>query len=438
MVRAMAVNGLVHRVRRRLGALRSDGFLRRLALLSGSVAAGQVFLLLCTPILTRLYSPEAFGEFAIFYAIVIMIGTVGLLKMEPRLGICPPEEIPVALATCVVCACAVFGFVFATVVLLMEVVKTELAIPFWILAILPPLGLLQICPLPASYLYVRAANFRKFSLQRIARFIGLGTGQLAFGWIVAGRPWGLALGLAVGQLAELAVASRILVPALRALRAPDFAAVPGYLRRMWRYPLYTLPSRILSEVLHALPVFVASSLYGSYEAGLVAIAQRLLLVPTRLLGHNASHVIMGAKSDKGDLGFYNYIVRSVTFLSALSLSGLILLYFVTDEMWMLILGENWSGLRFAMIALAPFYAAYLVLESLSSLHILLDMQGAMLARFMILGLFGICAAIAAYELSIDFAAFLGIYSISGMIVCIVFVLLLMRRAKTFYIDETSP
>lgn len=437
MVRAISVNGLARRVRRRLGALRSDGFFGRLALLAGSVAAGQAFLLLCTPILTRLYSPEAFGQFAIFYAIVLMIGTVGLFKMEPRLGICPPEEISVALATCVVCACAVFGFVLASVLLMMEVVWMEFSVPFWILVMLPPVGLLQICPLPASYLYVRAGNFRKLALQRIARFVGLGTGQLAFGGIVAGRPWGLALGLAVGQLAELAVALRILVPALRTLRAPDFAAVPGYLRRMWRYPLYTLPSRILSEAVHALPVFVAASLYGSYEAGLVAIAQRLLLVPTRLLGHNASHVIMGAKSEKDGEVFYKYVAKNVTFLSFVSMSGFMVLYFVTDEIWIRVLGENWSGIRDVLISLAPFYATYLVLESLSSLHILLDMQGAMLVRFLALGFCGICIAIAAYALSIKFNLFLVVYAFVGMAVCAVFVLVLMRRAKKLYINGSA-
>lgn len=437
-MRAMAVNPLVNRVRRRLVALRSDGFFRRLALLSGSAAAGQAFLLLCTPILTRLYSPEAFGEFAILYAIVIMIGTVGLFKIEPRLGICPPEEIPVALATCVISACAVLGFVFTTLFLLTNIVRIELPVPLWILVMLPPLGFLQICPLPASYLYVRAANFRKFALQRIARFAGLGTGQLAFGWIMAGRPWALALGLAVGQLSELAVASRVLVPALRNLRAPDFAAVPDYLRRMWRYPLYTLPSRILSDVLHALPVFVAASLYGPYEAGLVAIAQRLLFAPTRLLGHNASHVIMGSKSEKDSVVFYRVISQYVKYLVFLAGLGFIILYFITDEMWAYILGENWHGIRIVLIALMPLYASYLVLESLSSLHIMLDMQGTMLVRFVILGLCGIFTAFVAYELNLEFDIFLSIYAFCGMMVCAVFLLLVLRRAKTAYVNETSP
>ncbi len=48
-------------------------FLHNIAVLATGTALAQIIPLLASPILTRLYSPEAFGLFAVFIAIIMSI-----------------------------------------------------------------------------------------------------------------------------------------------------------------------------------------------------------------------------------------------------------------------------------------------------------------------------------------------------------------------------
>ena len=63
--------------------------------MSGTVIA-QVIGLLITPILTRLYAADAFGEMALFMSISSIIGVVACLKYE--LAIVIPKEDDEAVA----------------------------------------------------------------------------------------------------------------------------------------------------------------------------------------------------------------------------------------------------------------------------------------------------------------------------------------------------
>ena len=50
------------------GKLPKSRFFRRLAMLSSGTLLGQLILLASAPLLTRRYSPEAFGALAVFTA----------------------------------------------------------------------------------------------------------------------------------------------------------------------------------------------------------------------------------------------------------------------------------------------------------------------------------------------------------------------------------
>ena len=61
-----------------------SSFIRNVSILVSGTIIAQVFAVLASPILSRLYSPEQFGEYAIFITIVGLLSTISSLFFVSR------------------------------------------------------------------------------------------------------------------------------------------------------------------------------------------------------------------------------------------------------------------------------------------------------------------------------------------------------------------
>ena len=78
----------------------SQGFLNRRALLqilSGS-AGGQAVVILATPFLTRLYSPDEFGAYTAFVAVTAVLGVSIVMRIDAAVPLPRSNETAVGLA----------------------------------------------------------------------------------------------------------------------------------------------------------------------------------------------------------------------------------------------------------------------------------------------------------------------------------------------------
>ena len=77
-------------LKRLTGRLTGSPFARSVAILASGTAAGQVLIILASPALTRLYSPEDFGAFAVFSATLFCL--LQLASMRYDWAILLPES----------------------------------------------------------------------------------------------------------------------------------------------------------------------------------------------------------------------------------------------------------------------------------------------------------------------------------------------------------
>jgi len=93
-----------------LESTRSSSFAADVLKLVTGTTVAQVIAALASPLLTRLYGPEAFGFFAIFTSITSIIGVIACMRYE--LAIMLPktdEEAANLLGLCLLCAAVVSG-----------------------------------------------------------------------------------------------------------------------------------------------------------------------------------------------------------------------------------------------------------------------------------------------------------------------------------------
>lgn len=339
-------------------------FVRRLAWLTGGTFFGQLLLLAAMPLLTRLYTPEDFGLFAVLGALNGIFGLVMAGRYEFAIPLATKDDEAAAL---VVLAGLVALFLTLVSLLLVWILGEALAgltsLPALVplLWLLPPILLATGLGQPLEYWSIRRETLRLNGASRLVQFGGQAASQTVLG--VAGLgALGLTLGYGLGYLSRLAL---FLVTLPAADRAALAATRPSQMRRLaWslrRYPTYSTASSLVHSTAQFLPTILFAMLYGPAVAGGFDLAQRILAVPVRLLSGAASQVFLAEAAQRPAAEVLRLFVRTVPSFLLLGLVGMAPLLLAGPVLFALVFGEPWreaGGFAQALVAaqLARFVA----------------------------------------------------------------------------------
>ncbi len=365
---------LARRVSTHITALQRDRFFRRLAMLSGGVAAGQLFLAFSTPLLTRLYAPEDFGVFAVVIAILAMFNSVSSMRLEISLPVCRPETLVTGLATTLFLALGTVALltlgIAVTVALLPPTVGAEMRAALWTVPIAALFGALA---LPLTYLRVRRGDFRTYGVVRMARLVSQGSGQIAFG-LAGMTQLGLPLGYALGPGTALLLLLRDVGPEVRQVIRIRLWQIRAYVREHWRYPLYMMPASVLYEAVQFLPAVLLAATFSPVAAGFFALSQRVLGLPVRFLSQSAAQVLLGeaAETSRGEISRrVKTIARQFTFLGTAIILPMVL---IGDSGWKFLFGERWGGAWVFVLTLSPMYLLRFIVDTVSNMFVFTNTQ----------------------------------------------------------------
>lgn len=264
----------------------TSGLLRAtLTLLTGSVLAHALPLLL-GPVLTRLYAPGDFGQYALLWAVAANVAVVACARYEFAL---PLERRPRGAALLMaLCARLLLTVTAASLPL-------ALALHFWLgepLAWLLPAGVLAMGA--TQWLTLWATRAQRFGLLSAARLVQQGGGaalQVLLGLLKAG-PVGLLLGSIVAGMGAAWLLAR---PAPQGgwrhmLRQP-LRRLKAMAARHRDFPLYNTPHAFTGALQDTLALLLIAAWAGDAAAGFWALALRYLKAPATLLGGALSQAL---------------------------------------------------------------------------------------------------------------------------------------------------
>lgn len=267
-------------------------FLLNIATLVSGTAISQAILFLVTPFLTRLYTPEEFGIFALYISIVTIISTVSTLKYEIAIMLPREEKDAQALLFLSSIICFISSFLLFSIVLffrqfILEHITDKIEAFIWII----PLGTLILGHFQILYSFsARKKNFRNVSVSRITQSFVSVTTQISsrsFFFI----PQGLILGNLLGRLVS------VIVMAFKQIKNKTIQLrnlTPERLRtnaELYKnFPKYQSFTSFLNALTQNLPVLLLLFLYSPEIAGFYAITLRIMAVPTALIGESTRQV----------------------------------------------------------------------------------------------------------------------------------------------------
>ncbi len=272
----------------RLTRLRSN--ILRLA--TGS-AVSQALLFAATPVLTRLYAPEDFGAFAVFTGLHALFASIATFKFDISI-IVPSDDTDARHLTIATMASAVAAS---------AVLVFGLGVASLVLAPSPPLHLmmLSLTAVVAAGLTCaqqwagRARSYADFArAQVIAAALNVSTAAV-HGVLFGGSVWGLLLGFLAGQATAAGFMLHRRRPSSWSI---DWPSVWGVMRRYRRFALVVLPSTLLATVATSAHPYVLSQLFPMGDVGYYAIANRVLLAPSALIGGAISEAFRSEFNDR--------------------------------------------------------------------------------------------------------------------------------------------
>ncbi|MFK7846717.1 MAG: lipopolysaccharide biosynthesis protein [Rhodothermales bacterium] len=273
----------------------STGFLKAVTTLLSGTFIALIISYAAQPILTRLYTPEAFGLFDTFVSIIALLLPFASLRYEDAIML--PEDDEEALG--------VLGLTFSLVVLVaaistsLTVFKTPLA--NWFDE--PSLALCFIW-VPPTLIAVRFAKLTELWLTRQKRYSTISKGQVAQTALMAGSrigfakitnvmlPFGLMWGYIAGHVASASIYAHKILKT-----QPNFWQHIGHresirhaARRYKRFPRFSMPSTLLITLQSRLPIFFLLYFFDQATVGYYGRAFALFAVPLSLIGGAISQV----------------------------------------------------------------------------------------------------------------------------------------------------
>ena len=320
-------------------------FVRNLLTLGFGTIIAQLIPILASPLLTRLYSPDQFGLFANFLAIlsILLVFYTGKFDLAVILPKQDNEAINIAALSFFLIVCStVITIIF--LLLFGGKVVSILNIPElynWIW-LLPVAGFFSSTYLVINEWYIRKDNFTGLSKNKIVNTSGITIVSLLFGVIKLNV--GLILGQIIGQFLSVSFALKIgFKNDYKRLRFISIRKMKYFAKKYSDFAKLIIPGQFINTIAGQAPVFILTAQFGLVPAGLLAFSDRILGVPMNFIGNSIRDVFkQRASIDYKNDGNCLRIYKKVTFsLLAISIVPFIILFICAPYLFSYIFGVEW-------------------------------------------------------------------------------------------------
>ena len=408
-------------------------FFRDFLNLTSGYALSQSIILLFSPLLTRLYSPEEFGIFYFFVTTGSILSVVATGGYEKAVVLAKNEKdsnelffssiillFCTALISLLVCAVLYFGegHIFRN-----KIEKKML----WMVPIYAFFfGIFRLI----QNANIRHRQFRDVASSYVNRSASLSVFQA--GWGLAGLgSFGLILGSCIGQIIPV-----ILQTFKKGLHA-DFFSKNMFTNSMKKakeyaeFPLYRMPSDIMNEFSIQAPLYVLKTIFNNSIAGLYTFPQKILYQPSKFISQAVADVFFNKASELYNRG-KNLSELTLSIYKNLFIIGILPYLCIVlwgPEMFSFIFGKDWEVSGRIASYLSPWMFLVFVGSPISSIFIVAKKLRFSFYMNLILLVFRICSLLVGGLIFNDAELMIMLFSTASVLYWIVSILFSLHYSK---------
>lgn len=414
--------------------LKENSFLINIITLISGTAISQGILFAATPFLTRLYTPEDFGYFSLYAAIVAVITSVASWKYELAIMLPKKERdaqavLFLSIITTIISTALVFLLIVIFKNFIIKHITNEIETFIWIV----PLGIL-ISGLYQVFISFSSRNkyFKSVSISRISQSggaVAIQAGAKGFSLFSQGLIWGKVTG---DFLALVVILYRHIKNQTIHLKEVSRKDIRSNAIKYKDFPKYQSLAQFLNSLSQNVPFFLLTTLYNPEIAGFYMLTSRILFVPTALIGRSTREVYYQKASEMFGEGksIKDLYVKTTAGLAKLGIIPFIIVGIFAQQLFSVFLGSEWlpSGI-FAQLIIAWSFLGFVNPPSTMTIYIM-GLQRFSLKYESLLVLFRILSIYLTFVIFNNAYITVGVYAAVGFIFNTILISYCYTKVKT--------
>jgi len=356
--------------------LSPSDFLKNTLILLLGTGLGQAIPILLQPVLRRVYSPEEFGAFAIYFSLFIILTVFTNFRYDLAIGLPGSDKESANLLLLTTGLNLLFNiFIFIVILLFKNDIISHLAFPVDLgnlLFILPVSMFFYSFCQSVNYWLIRKKAFRSISVNKVARRGAEGIIQVGSG--IFRNPAGLFWGDLAGNVFNSMIGALQLKKTGFSLSGYSTGSIKELLKRYSHFPKYNLLPHLLGTIGMQYPVFIINSLYTKTDLGQFDLTQQALVFPFALITVSVSQVLMKKVTD--DRNEKKPVLRDFLHVTAvlgvIGITALIIIVLFGPVLFSFVFGSEWHLAGIYSRTLIFGYIFYLVASPMNAVLISLE------------------------------------------------------------------
>lgn len=359
---------------------KKSSFGRDVLTLGLGISFAQSITVLSAPLLTRLYSPEAFGLAALFVSLDGMWIVISCLRYEMSIMLPQSDEEASNLLALSILVAFIVSLLTIPIVwfggsFIVQVLKSpELGPYLWLL---PPAVFLGGIFLALNNWNSRTRHFGRLSIAKISNSTITSGSQIGAGfegYNTAGALIGSAI---LGTLLSTSLLGvQVLKDDYRLFKKSiHWNEIVSGFRRYRKFPMFDTWASFLNNISWQLPTFLLATFFSPTEVGYYAIGNRLLRLPMNLIGGSIAQVFFQRASEAAIVGTLSGVVESVfKTLVNLGMFPMLILTIIGQDLFIVVFGPDWAEAGVYTQILSVWMFFWFISSPLSTLFRVLEQQ----------------------------------------------------------------
>lgn len=412
-----------------------------LTLMTGTTIA-QAVTIAISPVLTRIFTPEEFGLFALYMSIVTIIAVIATGRYELAVMLPKKDEDAASLVLLsLIIAASISCATLLPILFFSEQIANFLGsaeIELWLY--LTPASIFLVGAYNSlSYWTNRKKQYNLMSQYKVAQSASMATTQVLFGFTKKGTG-GLIIGWFAGQLVALLFLARsVWVKDKEVFKKIKRIKTIGLARRYKHFPIINSWSAFLNTASRQVPIILLTVFFSTAVTGFFSLAQRILQIPMSLLGQAIGRVYFEKasrlKNDENEIKRITLEIHKKLLLIGFFPVAIILL--LGDHLFALVFGEPWrvAGEYAQFLSVWIFFV--FVSSPLSHLMTIYEKHIESVVFNILLFTSRIAVLIISYWLALSPELTIAIYGVAGAVIWLFFIFYLMKLADITYFDTAK-
>lgn len=405
--------------------------IRNSGILMGGTILAQSITFLALPVITRLYSPEDFSQFAIYYSIISILLPVACLRLDLLIPVARLESeavnlIMAAITACALISCASFIalLLFSDAILL--IFNDKISLPILLLI---PLGVfLEGIYSTLQFWATREKLFHDIAKSKVAQTTGESSLQMAIGLFFSSS-----LGLVVGHIGKIffgttTLLQNMLQSKFENLKSTTRTSIFSEYKKNLKASNYSVLDALFNSAGSQVPILIIAGILSGPEVGFLMLAMKVSAAPMGLLGRNISQVYLSEAPAHLHNGTLNSLTAMIIGkLSLLGVPFIIVTGFTAPILFPVLFGPEWSKAGEILLWMTPWYVMSFLTVPVS---MALQVTGNQHRGFYLQGLGSILRITAiVFAMTLPGKPLIELYAASGFIFYAVYLLVIVTTCK---------